>query len=327
MQRAFVTGGSGFIGSGLVRALRARGVAVCALARSPRAAAHVEGLGAEPVFGDLENPAALAKGMQGCDVVFHAAANLSDWDLDADLRINVKGTELVLRTAVSAQVARVVYVSGTGVLIGSGPVVDASEDLPCGKPVGALSASRVRSETTVRAGNGAQLETVVVRLPYVWGPGDTLRPQLRAALRAGQYFWISRGDHLISTCHIDNAVAGLLAAAEHGRPGALYHLADGAPLKLRTFITEQMRVEGLVLPDRSIPFWVAKVMADGLFALSRVFRVTPAWLALSPTFVRFLGQQITIDDSCARRELGYRPTIDWQTGLSQLIPHHLENVT
>jgi len=325
MQRAFVTGGSGFIGSGLIRALRARGVEVRALARSRQAEAHVARLGAEPVAGDLESLAALAQGMQGCDVVFHAAANLSDWDLDADLRINVKGTELVLCAAASAHVARVVYVSGTGVLIGSGPVVDASEDLPCGKPVGALSASRVRSEAAVRAGNGAQLETVVVRLPYVWGPGDTLRPQLHAAVRSGQYFWISRGNHLVSICHIDNAVAGLLAAAERGRPGALYHLADAAPIKLRTFITEQMRVEGVRLPNRSIPFWLAKVIADGLFALARALRVTPSSLALSPTFVRFLGQQITVDDSCARRELGYRPTIDWQSGLSRLIPRHLEN--
>ena len=325
MQRVFVTGGSGFIGGALIQGLRARGVEVRALARSPQAEAHVARLGAVPISGDLEDLSVLARGMQGCDVVFHAAANLSDWDLAADLRINVQGTELVLRAAVAAMVARVVYVSGTGVLIGSGPVVDASEDLPAGRPVGALSASRVRSETVVRSSNGPQLETVVVRFPYVWGPGDTLRPQLHAAVRSGQYFWIAHGDHSISTCHIANAVEGLLAAAERGRPGVLYQFADGAPIKLRTFIGEQMRVEGADLPNRSIPFWLAKIIADGLFALARVFRVVPASLALSPTFVRFLGQQITLDDSRTRRELGLRPTIDWQTGLSRLRPRHLEN--
>jgi nucleoside-diphosphate-sugar epimerase len=62
-----------------------------------------------------------------------------------------------------------------------------------------------------------------------------------------------------------------------------------------------------------------------LFALARAFCIKPASLALSPTSVRFLGQQITVDDSCARRELGYRPSIDWHSGLPRLIPRHLES--
>lgn len=318
MKCAFVTGGSGFIGGNLIRALHARGVAVRALARSPAAERRVAALGAEPVSGDLESLSALVKGMSGCDVVFHAAACLSDWDLPASMRINVQGTRLVLTAAVAVQVTRVVYLSGIGVMLGGGPVVDADEAVPRGRGVGALSASRVCSEAAALAGNCPQLQTVVVRLPYVWGPGDTLRPQLRAAARSGQYFWIARGDHLISTCHIDNATTGLLAAAEQGRPGGIYYITDGAPIKLRTFITEQMRVEGVTLPDRSIPFWLAKTIADALFAGARTLGVTPASLALSPTFVRFLGQQITVDDSRARRELGYRPSTDWKSGMSQL---------
>jgi nucleoside-diphosphate-sugar epimerase len=68
---AFVTGGSGFVGRNLIAALRARGYSVRALARSDSAAEQVRRAGAEPVRGDLEDEAALRRGMAGCDVVFY----------------------------------------------------------------------------------------------------------------------------------------------------------------------------------------------------------------------------------------------------------------
>src|SRR5919201_3063489 len=74
--RAFVTGGSGFIGGRLIRHLVADVVAVRALVRSERAAAAVEEAGAEPVRGELDDVAALRRGAQGCTVAFHAAAKV-----------------------------------------------------------------------------------------------------------------------------------------------------------------------------------------------------------------------------------------------------------
>jgi len=70
---AFVTGGSGFVGGAVIRALIAQGEPVRALARSPVAKSTVIDLGAEPVAGDLIDRSALADAMNGCDVVFHVA--------------------------------------------------------------------------------------------------------------------------------------------------------------------------------------------------------------------------------------------------------------
>src|SRR4051812_32917364 len=111
MKRAFVTGGSGFLGGRLIPALVGRGVEVVALARSDGSAAKVEALGAKAARGDLDDQAALAAGMAGCDVVFHAAAHTDQFDpLEVHLRITTKGTENTLAAAKAAGVSRFVHV-------------------------------------------------------------------------------------------------------------------------------------------------------------------------------------------------------------------------
>src|SRR5215470_7197672 len=97
MKRAFVTGGSGFVGGRAIRELRTRGVDVAALARSDASARAVEALGATAVRGDLDDRAAMQAGMAGCDVVIHAAAHVAEHGPLSDfLRVTVTGTENTL---------------------------------------------------------------------------------------------------------------------------------------------------------------------------------------------------------------------------------------
>src|SRR5690606_25003695 len=121
----------GFVGRNLIRALCARGDTVRALARSEAAQATVRAAGAEPVPGDLDDVAALRRGIAGCDAVYHAAAKVDDFgDPAAFERINVTGTENVLRAAEEAGGSRVVHVSTEAVLVGGPPIVNADETWP-----------------------------------------------------------------------------------------------------------------------------------------------------------------------------------------------------
>ncbi|MFI5122431.1 MAG: NAD-dependent epimerase/dehydratase family protein, partial [Vicinamibacteria bacterium] len=107
---AFVTGGSGFIGGRLLRRLADEGCRVRALARSDASAAVVEGLGAEPVRGDLSDAASLASGARGCEVAFHLAAHLGQWGTRAEFVAgNVTGTENALSATRAAGVGRFVH--------------------------------------------------------------------------------------------------------------------------------------------------------------------------------------------------------------------------
>jgi nucleoside-diphosphate-sugar epimerase len=319
MKAAFVTGGSGFIGGHLARALAAKGIVVRALGRSATALDRVRALGAAPVEGDLDQRDALRAGMTGCDVVFHCAGYLKDWDRETACRVNIGGTRNVLAAARAAGVKRVVYASGIGVIVGDGPAIDVDETRPRGRPVGVLCATRVQSEADVEAANSSSLETVIVRFPYVWGPGDTLRPALLRLIRAGRFRWIGGGRHLVSICHVADAVQGMILAASTGRPGAIYWIADDKPVELRAFIQAQLAVDGVSAPDRSVPLWLARLVADASsFVLELVGSKRPS--PLTPTTVRFLGQATTVDATCARTEIGFRPIARWPEALVTLRP-------
>src|SRR3954452_4053178 len=123
MSRAFVTGGSGFIGGRLIERLRAEGLDVRALARSDRAADAVAGRGAEPVRGDLDDVEAMRAGASGCELAFHAAAKAEDWGRREDFdRVNVAGTANVLTAAREAGVRRFLHVGTEAALLAGQPL-------------------------------------------------------------------------------------------------------------------------------------------------------------------------------------------------------------
>ncbi|MDE0856840.1 MAG: NAD-dependent epimerase/dehydratase family protein, partial [Nevskia sp.] len=122
-MKAFVTGGSGFVGRNLLAALLARGDSVVALARSLAAMQTVRALGAEPLAGDLVDVAAMSAGMRGADVVFHCAAKVEDWGDPAEFRrVNVEGTANVIAAARAAGVRRLVHISTEAVLADGTPI-------------------------------------------------------------------------------------------------------------------------------------------------------------------------------------------------------------
>jgi nucleoside-diphosphate-sugar epimerase len=265
------------------------------------------------VRGDLDDRAAMQAGMAGTDVVIHAAAYVEEHGPLAEfLRVTVTGTENALAAARAAGVPRFVHVSTEAVLVDGKPIVRADETRPRPtRPIGPYPLSKGLAEERVLAASRDGLATVIVRPRFIWGAGDTnLLPKIAELVKRGRFAWIGGGRHLSSTCHVDNAAEGILLAAERGGSGEIYFLTDGEPAEFRAFLTQVLATYGADPGDRSVPRWLARIVA----ALTGWMKHPP----VTRTAIALVGQEVTVVDAKARRELGYTGHVSRERGLAEL---------
>ncbi|MEU6405145.1 NAD-dependent epimerase/dehydratase family protein [Streptomyces sp. NPDC046985] len=298
MAQTFVTGGSGFIGQVLVRRLLSEGHTVRVLVRSEASAAKVSALGAEPVRGELTEPATWSDRVTGSDVVFHLAA---ETDITADRErheaVSVHGTRAVVEAARDAGVPRFVHCGSEAALLAGEPLVDVDESAPL-RPdsEAAYCATKAAAERIVLDANAPGFATVSVRPRFVWGPGSILTEGLAAAAKAGQFAWIEGGRHTTDVTYVDNAVEGLVLGWTHGRPGQAYFVTDQHRVVLREFLETLF---GIYRVDAPIPDLDAE-------AAAREIPVPARW---------FLGQDCILRTDKAAAELGYKPVVSYDAGL------------
>jgi len=314
----FVTGGSGFLGRHLLPFLTSHGEKVRALARSEKSAESVRALGAEAALGDLNDVGKLTEGMRGCDVVAHAAASTAEWGPYAEFyEANVTGTQNVLAAAKAAGVKRFVHVSTEAVLLDGSKLIQVDETRPLpAKAIGPYAQTKNLAEKEALAATG--IEVVVVRPRFIWGKGDTtLLPKLVEMVKRGQFAWISQGAALTSTCHVDNVCEGIWLAAAKGQPGGVYFLTDGSNVTVKEFLTALLKTQGVAPSGKSVPFSLALFFATAIEAVWRLFGLK-SHPPLQRTSVILIGQEVTVSDARARRELGYTAQVTREQGLAAL---------
>lgn len=318
-MRAFVTGGSGFVGQDLIGLLQARGYAVTALARSLQAAERVAALGAEVVRGDLLDEATMRQGMVGCELVFHVAGYLSGWgSYDAFYKANVIGTELAIAAAKTVGISRFVQIGASAVVMGDEPVLDADETLLL-QPASTSPyiATKAIAEQRVIAANEPGFITSVVRPAWIWGNGDHATAGLAMAARQNQFIWIDEGNYPYVTTHVTNVSHGAILAAERSPGGQAYFLADDDLVQFRHWVTQLLQIEGVNPGNSSLPYAFAWSMAgflEELWTLQQRDGTPP----MTQTMVKLIGRGFTFSDRKAREELGYAPIVTRQQGLAAL---------
>ena len=317
----FVTGGSGYIGRNLIRDLREQGHTIRALARSERAAAIVESLGAEPVRGDLFDDQALKRGMEGADILFHLAADTDHGrGTKAQMAANQNGTARAYAAAKASAIKRAIHLSTEAVLLTGEPLIDADETtpLPTHFP-GAYSASKAAAEQIALNAATHGLEVIVVRPRFVWGRDDTTAlPALVDAARNGKLKWIDGGHYKTSTTHIANLCHGLKLALEKGESGEVYFITDGPPVEFRAFITDLLATRTIAPPTGEVPRAAVKLVIKIGEVLNRLSFgvITPP---MSMQEYATLGVAVTLNIHKAKTKLGYRPIISRDEGLRELI--------
>jgi dihydroflavonol-4-reductase len=258
--RAFVTGGTGFIGSNLVRLLVQEGYAVKVLVRPSSRLDNLRGLEVELVKGDLNDPN-LWQQMVDCQVLFHVAAHYSLWQADKDLlyRHNVLGTRNVLASAKRAGIERTVYTSSVAAIgVGTlGTVVDETHQSPLEQLVGQYKKSKFLAEQEAMKAAQAGQDVVVVNPSTPIGPWD-IKPTptggdiILRFLRRQMPIYMDTGLNFID---VRDVAWGHLLAWERGKTGDRYILGH-QNFTLKQLLDQLAHLTGLAAPAVSVPAWL-----------------------------------------------------------------------
>jgi dihydroflavonol-4-reductase len=264
LNRALVTGATGFLGANLVRVLLERGRAVRALVRAGSDRRNLDGLDLEIVEGDLRDPDATDAAARGCDEVFHAAAEYTFWsERPQDIYdSNVTGTRNILEACVRHAVSRVVHTSTVGT-IGLGgdrnPEKPRDEQSPEmeGQFAGHYKQSKRHAEQIALAYAARGLPLVVVNPSAPVGPWDRKpTPTGRLIvdfLRGSMPAFVDTGLNIV---HVRDVAVGHVLAAERGVVGERYILGN-RNLSLAEILRMLGEISGLEAPKTRIPYEIA----------------------------------------------------------------------
>jgi nucleoside-diphosphate-sugar epimerase len=306
-MRVLVTGATGKVGNAIASALLDRGDQVRALVRDPNRAASILPAGIEPFRGDALEPETLAAAVEGCELVFNSMGMPEQWVRDEAIfdRVNALGSGELAKTAKRAGVRRFIHTSTHDVFH-----ADADErfdetmlaDYPKGTP---YERSKQQAEQLVLAERDG-MEVMILNPSGVYGPTPAptpsfengifepvVRKRLPALPPGGTGYAYSRG-----------VAAGHLLAAERGRDGERYILADGyASFREIAEMVRDVAGRGRVPPVMPVP--VARAAAAVGEAISRVIRRPPLLPRGQLTYFLWQGHP---DSSKAQRELGWTTT-------------------
>jgi nucleoside-diphosphate-sugar epimerase len=325
-----ITGATGFVGGHLADACAARGIAVRTIARPSSDTKRLESQGASIRRGDLTDAAVVRAALEGAEVVVHCAAKVGDWGPVEDYRaVNVEGLRNLLEACKNRPLRRFVHLSSLGVYAARhhhGTTED--EPLPAQHMDGYTQTKVEAEQLALLYYREHRVPVVVLRPGFVYGPRDrTVLPRMIQTLREGQMRYLGGGRRALNTIYVGNLIDAIFLAAEQrgdGGLGQVYNLTDGEAVSKRQFIDAVADGLGLARPTRSLPLWLARVIA---WAMERKARRAGATKAprLTQARLKLFGLNLDFDITRARRDLGYAPRFRFEQAMQETMAWYREN--
>ena len=305
MARVVVTGGGGFIGSNLVRALLERGDEVRVLDNfSTGNRANLDGLDIEIIEGELRSYERVHNAVRQTDVVYHLGALCSVprsvQDPLTSSAVNVEGTLNVLLAARDEGVRRVVFSSSTSVYGSSRQLPTTEDTLP--DPISPYGVAKLAAERYSISFSRVyeSFESVVLRYFNVFGPRQSPLSQYAAvvplfvtAIQAGQPVQIhGDGEQSRDFTYVSNVVDATIRAGEtEGASGEIFNIAAGSPASVNHLADTIAAILGKPVVKEYLP--------------PRAGDIRDSWADLGK----------------AERILGYRPAVGLEEGLRRTVEH------
>lgn len=304
-MKTFVTGATGFIGASIVRELLGEGREVRVLVRAGADTSNLDGLEVELFRGDLLDHDSLRRGLKGCHVLYHAAADYRLWTRNPQemYRINVDGTVAILEAALQNGLEKVVYTSSVGTLGNPGDGRPGNETAPVAfaDMVGPYKKSKFLAEREAEKFVARGLPLVIVNPSTPIGPRD-IKPTPTGKiivdfLKRKMPAYLDTGLNIIA---VEDCARGHLLAEQKGVVGQKYILGN-ANLTLRDIFDLLQDISGLAAPKVRLPYTPILLAA---YCNEGISRITGREPLIPLAGVQMAAKFMYFDSSKAVRELG-----------------------
>lgn len=314
LRRILVTGGTGFIGSHLVEELVRNNYDVRVLVRNKRKSIELFGDSVEHIVGDLLETSIVEKAVEGVNVVFHLASiiNLGNVSDGYYYKVNVNGTENLLKSCLKKGVKKIVFSSSVNVYppVSKSPL---TEESTCA-PDEILGKTKLEAENKIKKiCENSDLEFVNLRIARVYGPRDFSLLKLFRQINSGFFVMIGKGKGIIQPVYVKDVVDALILSAEKEEvKNETFIIAGLEALTKRDFCKEIAKFIGKSIPSFYIPAFLAIPPIFFIEKLSVLLKKDPV---LSRRKVRFFltSQSFKIDK--ATKILGFEPKVMLREGL------------
>ena len=308
-MRCFVTGATGFLGSHVARQLLKHGAELRLLVRSTSRTDNIDDLAAERVIGDLRDVESLKRGMEGCEYVFHVAADYRLWAVNGQelYDSNVNGTRNILQAARGSRVRRVVYTSSVATMgfRNNGRMTDESAPVTQANMIGDYKRSKLMAEQKVIEAAHAGQNVVVVNPTTPIGERDIKpTPTGRIVVDFLKRKFPAYVDTGLNLVDVIDCADGHLLAMEKALPGERYILG-GENLTLKQILDKLNAITGLPSPSIRMPYAIAYATGAVDTLVTGKMRHREPRVTLDS--VRMGRKKMFVTSAKAERELGWNP--------------------
>ncbi|MBU1172708.1 MAG: SDR family NAD(P)-dependent oxidoreductase [Proteobacteria bacterium] len=317
MKKAFITGGTGFIGSHLVKRLSDEGYSIKLLVRASNRAKieEITNKGIELVQGDIRDCTTLKNAMNDVDVVFHLAGLVSDWgDPELFNDVNINGTKNVCQAALESHIKLLIYISTNDVFgYGEDKIFTENDPYCCWNEP--YPDSKIKATRIVKDYEKKGLPVSIIYPCWVYGPGDTtfITPMAEALKSKIFMFW--RKNALVWPLYIDNLIDLLMAMATN--PNAIgkgFIAHDGISVTFEEFTAKLSHYLGLKFSRKYIPYKLAYAFGFSMEVLWKLLHIKSRPL-LTTYSVKNLGSKWRFSIKNAQDTLNWNPTYTYEKGI------------
>lgn len=319
-MKAFVTGGTGFVGSHLIEQLRQRGDEVVALCRRGSNHRLLETIGAEVRYGDLDDQASLDAASAGCEVVYHSAARvefIGSWN--EFQRTTIDGTQRLVNAAKKNGVRRFVFVSSCGVfhpnVMAEGQVINEFTESPDPPDWFPYARAKLAAERIVRE-IAPPMEWTIIRLGYLYGPRNrTMKTYLEPVMKGGIMTLLGDGSNPMALVYVgDAARAILLSGTTPEAAGKLLIAGGNEHLTQKDYFDAIADGFGLPRVTKKVPYGVAFYFG---WLGEYIFKSGPRATAMRRCAIALTGLPQRINSDYTQKLLNWQPTVKFADGIGE----------